>query len=111
MNFVEAVFSQDMILDQDAFDAAATDFENLGIRLENLRGEIDEMLRTLKDGFNTPAGNKFISSCEKSLLKPLEDQKLVLEHISQTLSESKNAYSTVFQAYDALQTTIRQAMA
>ena len=78
MSFVETIFNQDIILDEDAFNAAVEDFADLSNQVEGLRANVVEMLDTLKEGFNTPAGVKFINSCEKNLLKPLDDQKLVL---------------------------------
>ena len=108
MSFVETIFNQDIILDEDAFNAAVEDFADLSNQVEGLRANVVEMLDTLKEGFNTPAGVKFINSCEKNLLKPLDDQKLVLDHVSSTLQESRRKYSSVFQEYASLQTSIRQ---
>ena len=110
MNFVEAIFNKDIVLDEEAFDSAVKDFEDLGVRLENLRKEIDQTLETLQTGFDTPAGRKFITSCRNNLIKPLEDQGAVLQHISNTLQQSRQEYSTVFREYAALQTTIHQAV-
>ena len=110
MNFVEAVFNKDIVLDEEAFDKAMTDFEALSDKLQSLRDEIDRTLETLQTGFDTPAGRKFVTSCRNNLIKPLEDQKDVLKHISDTLQRSRQEYSTVFREYEALQTTIRQAM-
>ena len=102
------MLSQDIVLDEAAFDKAITDFHVLVQKLETLRSELDEMMNTLKAGFDTPAGVKFINSCEEHLFRPLDDQKLVIEHITTTLSESKQAYESVFREYEALQATIKQ---
>lgn len=93
---------QDVVLDEEAFEKAIADFENLGEKLNNLRKEIEEMVDALKEGFNTPAGVKFINSCEANLFKPLDDQQLVLNHISSTLKDAKQSYSSVFDEYDRL---------
>lgn len=108
MNVVDTVFSDDIVLDEAAFNTAISDFSELSVKLQNLRTEIEEMLNTLKAGFNTPAGAKFLSSCEANLFKPLDAQKLVLEHISTTLLESKQAYESVFREYESLQAAINQ---
>lgn len=104
-----SVFDKDIVLDEAAFDTAIADFAALGDQLQQLRNDIEEMLQILKSGFDTPAGVKFMNSCEKSLFKPLDDQKLVIDHISKTLSESKQSYETVFREYEELQSVINRA--
>ena len=104
----DVFFDKDIVLDEAAFDTAILDFAGLSKQLENLRLEIEDMLNSLKAGFDTPAGVKFINSCEENLFKPLDAQKLVLEHISTTLSESKQKYESVFREYESLQTAIKQ---
>lgn len=101
-------FEEDIVLDEEAFDAAIRDFASLGTQLQRLRSDIEDMLNVLKAGFNTPAGVKFINSCETNLFKPLDAQKLVIDHISSSLEESKTAYESVFREYESLQTAINQ---
>ena len=96
-----------VILDEEEFDRAIKEFEELAIQLQNLRTEIDKQLESLKIGFNTPAGKKILKSCQDSLLLPLDRQKLVIEHISLNLAEAKNAYSKVFEEYKNLNNTIK----
>lgn len=103
------LFTEDIILDEEAFNKASNDFDALAGKLEKLRTDIQDMLTELHKGFDTPAGTKLINSCEKHLFKPLDDQKIVLEHISSTLLESKRQYDSVFQKYEELQTAINQA--
>ena len=103
------MFGEDIVLDEEAFDTAIADFSTLSGKLQNLRTEIEEMISTLRVGFDTPAGAKFINSCEKNLFQPLDAQKVVLEHISSTLRESKQAYESVFREYEELQATINKA--
>ncbi len=98
----DVLFGEDIILDEAAFDAAIRDFAALGLQLQQLREEIETMLTELKAGFDTPAGRKFLNSCEKNLFVPLDAQKLVLAHISASLLESKQAYESVFREYEAL---------
>jgi len=98
--------SKDIVLDEAAFEKAINDFSELSVKLQVLRSDIEELLGVLKGGFDTPAGRKFISSCENNLLEPLDRQKLVIEHISSTLSDVKGAYSTVFTEYANLNKTI-----
>lgn len=102
------VFSEDIVLDEAAFDAASADFAALNVRLQNLRTELEEMLNTLKTGFDTPAGAQFLSSCAAHLFEPLDAQSIVLEHISTTLAQCREAYQSVFQEYETLQSAIKQ---
>lgn len=108
MGVMDVVFGEDIVLDEAAFDTAIRDFDALGIQLKKLKMDIEDMMNELKQGFDTPAGRKFIASCEKNLSKPLDAQELVLNHIATTLRESKQAYESVFQEYEALQTTINR---
>ena len=106
MNVFDVVFSEDIVLDEEAFNTAIRGFEELGQMLQKLREDVEEMVSTLKKGFDTPAGRKFVQACEANLYKPLDDQKLVLDHISETLEQSREKYQSVFDAYDELQRAI-----
>ena len=108
MNPLETVFREDIVLDEEAFDKAVSEFSELSQKLSDLRKQIEEMMNALKTGFDTPAGHKFIRSCEANLYKPMDDQKLVLEHISESLKKSRDAYQSVFQQYTKLQKEINE---
>ncbi|MBE6717551.1 MAG: hypothetical protein E7573_11610 [Ruminococcaceae bacterium] len=109
MNIIDVVFGKDIILDEEAFDKAVSDFDGLSQKLQNLRNEIEEMMAGLKEGFDTPAGRKFIKACETNLYKPMDDQKLVLDHIASSLKQSKQKYESVFDSYEKLTNTINNA--
>ncbi len=98
---------QDIILDEEAFGKAIDEFSELSQQLQSLRSDIEAALQNLQDGFDTPAGHQFINSCHNRLLEPLDQQKLVIEHISETLGEVRTAYSKVFDEYQSLNTTIQ----
>ena len=97
--FSDAAIKRDILLDEEAFTTAASEFEQLAGKIESLRREIEEMLNGLKTGFDTPAGRKFVQSCESTLLDPLEKQRIVVEHISQNLGTAKSMYQSVFDEY------------
>ena len=105
---VSDVFNEDIVLDEAAFARAVERFTALSERLKTLQSDIQEMLDILERGFDTPAGRKLIKTCKANLFDPLKDQERVLKHISESLQESKQAYESVFQAYEELQTTIKQ---
>ena len=102
-----SAFPKDIVLDDNAFSTAANEFADLSSKLQALRNEVEEMINTLKVGFDTPAGRQFISSCEANLYEPLDAQKLVLDHISETLRNSMEAYESVFREYDSLQSYVQ----
>ena len=106
MNVVDVIFRDDIVLDEEAFNTAMTEFADLSQKLQSLRNDIEEMLNTLKSGFDTPAGRKFLNACEANLFRPLDDQKLVLDHISSTLRDSRVKYESVFNEYESLQQMI-----
>ncbi len=106
MGVVSTLFSDDIILDEEAFKKASTDLDALSERLNKLNGEIEDMLKLLEKGFNTPAGRKFIKACQNNLRQPMKDQKAVLEHISQTLKDVSSKYDAVFTEYTNLNSAI-----
>ncbi len=108
MGTLDVIFGEDIVLEEEAFDEAIKEFAALSLKLQALRVQIQEMLDILKAGFDTPAGRKFLASCEENLYQPLDAQKIVLDHISTTLQDSKKAYSSVFREYEELQTAINQ---
>lgn len=93
----------DIVLDEEAFNIAISEFEALSLKIQNLNNDVGQMLEILKKGFDTPAGVKFINACESNLKKPLEGQKRVIQHISDTLKEAKSSYNSVFNEYEDLQ--------
>jgi uncharacterized protein YukE len=103
------ILGLDIIIDEEAFNTAVNDMRSLEQKLQALRNDTEDMINTLKTGWDTPAGRKFVASCEKNLYKPLDDQKLVLQHISDTLNDSRTAYQSVFSEYQDLQNTIKKA--
>lgn len=103
------IFRQDIVLDESAFNKASSDFDTLGSDLKKLRDEIEDMLEELKEGFDTPAGRKFINSCKKNLIEPLDQQKLVIEHVSQNIRTAKDKYSSVFEDYRSLNSLIKSS--
>lgn len=99
-------FSRDVIIDDDAFKNAVNEFSQLSGKLENLTNLINNILDELEDGFNTPAGRKFISKYKEVLLKPLKDQRLIIDHVSDNLKSAEQSYSSVFEEYKKLNQTI-----
>ena len=92
----------DIVLNDNAFEKAVNDFDELKNRMERLIKSMDTMLEDLSAGFKSTAGDKFISSCRNNLYKPLKDQKAIIEHILQTLRDVKKEYSSVFAEYNEL---------
>ncbi len=100
------LFDKDITIDEEAFSKASADLVKLSGDIKNLSNKINNLLETLSKGFETPCGAKFYNSCEANLLRPLNDQKLVLNHISQVLNTSKSKYQSVFDEYRNLNSSI-----
>lgn len=107
MSLISDILKEDIVLDEEAFNRAAADLTALSRRLQNLDAEIEDMLQTLQKGFDTPAGRKFVEACRNNLRQPMNDQKVVLEHISQTLSEVSTMYAKVFNEYESLNAALK----
>jgi hypothetical protein len=105
-DFVESITGKDIVIDEEAFQKASDDLTALSGRMQQLRGDVENMLDTLKTGFDTPAGRKFYNSCHSNLVLPLEQQKVVLDHIAQVLKQSRSKYQSVFDAYRELNGSI-----
>lgn len=99
-------FDKDITIDEEAFMKASVDLETLSGDLTKLSTKIQNLLDTLSKGFETPCGAKFYNSCEANLLRPLADQKLVLDYVSQVLSTSKSKYQSVFDEFSNLNSSI-----
>jgi uncharacterized protein YukE len=91
--------TKSIVLDEEAFTKASNDFDDLSQKINSLRKDIESMLDDLQRGFDTPAGRKFMDSCRNNLLKPMEEQKIVVDHISETLRKCTDAYRSVFEEY------------
>jgi len=102
-----SLLSHNILLDQDAFNRASQDLAQLSRDLSTLHGKIDTMLNTLQDGFDTPAGRQFSRSCRENLMRPMNDQRLVIDQISNVLESSRQQYESVFTAYQDLNNSIR----
>ena len=101
-----SLLNYNILLDEEAFAKASDDLEALSNDLENLSSKIETFLSLLKTGYDTSAGIKFCNVCETNLLKPMNEQRLVLNHISKTLSSAKTQYQSVFDAYRDLNNSI-----
>ena len=67
MGYSWNLFSKDILLDDGAFETAAKEFIELSNDMNTLKTEINDLLTELKKGFDTPAGKKFMESCESGL--------------------------------------------
>lgn len=100
------VFNRDITLDQDEFETTSIKLAQLSKDMNDLKKEIQGLLDDLKEGFNTPAGKKFFKAYGKTLIEPMGQQVIVIDHISKNLNEAKQLYSSVFEEYRALNSSI-----
>lgn len=88
-----------ILIDDEVFEKAAKDMDELSQYIRDLRKDILDMLEDIKTGMDTPAGRKFYNSCYSGLATPLYQQMVVVDHISQNLKQAKNMYQSVFDEY------------
>jgi len=95
-----------ILLDQNEFNNATHKLRALCDDLAKLHNRIETMLATLEVGFDTPAGRQFSLLCRNGLMEPMDKQRLVIDHVANNLESSKNAYESVFNAYQDLNNSI-----
>lgn len=96
------IIGQEILLDEDAFVEASRRMAALVVEMNNLRNQVSGLLDELRRGFQTPAGAKFFQACGSNLLQPLDDQKRVIDHVSENLRNARQSYESVFQEFRAL---------
>lgn len=106
MSSVDGLFTKTIVLDQDKFQKASDDFAELSRQMEQLQQDISSLLAELNRGFDTPAGRRFMDSCQKNLLDQLKDQADVIKHVSDNLKTARSEYESVFTEFGALNRTI-----
>lgn len=99
----------DILLDSEAFSNASTRLDNLARDMGKLRSDISGLLEELMKGFDTPAGHKFFTACDNALLKVLDDEVNVINHVSGNLKSAKTSYQSVFEGYQVLNTFIKNS--
>lgn len=104
----ETLFTQTIVLDQEAFQKASHDLDTLSADMETLRADISNALNKLSVGFDTPAGRLFMKSCKNNLLDRLQDQADVIKHVSDNLNRARTEYESVFTEFEKLNNSIKQ---
>ena len=102
MSSVDGLFTKTIVLDQGKFQKASSDFAELSRQMEQLQQDISSLLSELSRGFDTPAGRRFMDSCQKNLLDQLKDQADVIQHVSDNLKTARSEYESVFTEFGAL---------
>lgn len=93
---------KDIVVDEEAFEKAAKGFEELSQKIDSLITNVQDMLIQLGIGWNTPAGRKYIESCQGYLLVQLAAQKVVCAHVSENLRTARALYRSVFEEYSTV---------
>lgn len=103
------MFDKDILLNDEAFNNAASQLQTLAQNMSTLKSDIETLLSELESGWKTPAGEKFFAACGNTLIQPLNDQVNVINHVSSNLKTAKNSYQTVFDDYRQLNEAIKNA--
>ena len=107
MSLINADFTKDIVLDDEAFNKAVSRMEKLATRISTLQTDITNQLENLRSGFDTPAGKKFFAACGTKLLDPMKNQAIIIDHVSKNLKMAKTSYDSVFQEFSTLNNAIR----
>lgn len=101
--------SQDIILDDSAFNTASQELATLKTDTENLKIKLEAMYTELFEALDTPAGEQFKQTAIDIVITPIEDMILVIDHISLTLTDiiSGSYYKNVFTEFDELNQSIK----
>ena len=99
----------DIVLDDVAFATASADMQALKARTETLKTTLTQMYKDLTTAMDTPAGKAVEFTSNKVLIKPIEDMLLVIQHISDTLTEiiGTGYYKDVFLKFEELNASIK----
>lgn len=101
--------SQDILLDETAFDTASGAMASLKTRTEALKTKLEKMYSDLSTALDTPAGKEIELTAGKVLIEPIDKLLLVIEHISDTLDEiiGTGYYKDVFIKFEQLNQSIK----
>lgn len=101
--------SQDILLDDSAFNTASSEMQALKTRTEALKTKLQQMYRDLTTALDTPAGKQVEQTAEEVLIKPIEDLLLVIQHVSDTLNEiiGTGYYKDIFIKFEQLNQDIK----
>lgn len=101
--------SNDILLDDTAFNTASSEMAALKTRTETLKAKLEEMYKELTTALDTPAGKQVEVTAGKVLIKPIDDLLLVIQHISATLTEiiGTGYYKDVFIEFEQLNQSVK----
>lgn len=101
---MSAHLEQDLVVNEEQFEAAANDMRALKKRTGELKKTMSKMYDDLANAMDTPAGKEVKLEAKNTLLKPVEDMALVVGHISETLDTviGNGYYKDVFKGFEDL---------
>lgn len=99
-----ARLEEDLVVDEEKFESAAQQMEDLKRRTNELKTKLSDMYDDLSSAMDTPAGKEVKLEAKSSLLKPVENMSLVVGHISDTLNLiiGSGYYKDVFTGFEEL---------
>ncbi len=102
---------QDIFLDDTALTTAFDSMKDLSVRTQALKEKMEQMYEDLVTALQTPCGEAFKTTAKEVLIKPIDDLKLIVDHISETLELIKGVgyYRDVFDKYEELNQNIKVA--
>ena len=98
----------DILLDDTAFNTASAEMATLKTRTETLKTDLEAMYKELTTALDTPAGKQIELTAGTVLIQPIDDLLLVIQHISDTLTEiiGTGHYKDVFIKFEQLNQSV-----
>lgn len=104
-----ATLQQDILLDSTALATAVTSMSELSGKVQQLKEDLETLYDGLASALQTPAGEAMDLKAKDILVKPIDDLKLIVDHISDTLNDitGTDYYQNVFDKYSELNQNIQ----
>jgi len=104
-----ASLSQDILLDDNALADASAAMNALATRTQNLKDTLSQLYDDMESALQTPAGEALDLTAKDVIIKPIDDLKLIIDHISSTLDTIKGGgyYKDVFDKFSELNQNIK----
>ena len=95
-------------IDDQAFETAVKDLSTLYDDVENLKTEFNKLFKDLSDALQCEAGDELKKAGNDVVIKPLDNFKLVINQVKETLDLVKGTgyYKSIFNEFNALKDDI-----
>lgn len=94
--------SEVLKVDQDALEAAKTNYKNYAQQMETLRNKLKGAVDDIRGGWKSDGGDEFFRKFDDEWLKNFNDYIAVIDHMAGNMQIAKNKYQSVFDEANKL---------